>query len=150
MSIEAGDPSVHYPQSGVVPFRMANTEVEILLITTNSGKHWTIPKGLIEDGMSATESALQEAYEEAGIRGQIHETSIGRYQYHKWGGTCEVEVFLMTVTQMLDDWPEHFIRDRLWKNIDDAATIVKHKGLRTILSRLKPTIHNLFPHPADG
>ena len=36
------------------------------------------------------------------------------------------------------------MRDRVWKNIDDAAAIVKHKGLRTILSRLKPTIQNLM------
>jgi phosphohistidine phosphatase len=147
MSIEVLDHSVHYPQSGVIPFRMLNTEIEILLITTNSGKHWTIPKGLIEDGMSPAESALREAHEEAGIRGELHETSVGIYHYHKWGGTCEVVVFLLAVTQLLDHWPEEYFREREWRNIETACATVKHKGLSDILSRIRPTIENI-QHPS--
>ena len=141
MSMEAIDQFTHYPQSGVIPFRIVNAEIEILLITTRSRK-WTIPKGIIEDGMSATEAAIQEAYEEAGIQGKLHEISVGRYQYHKWGGTCEVEVFLMAVTQMLDHCPEDYFREREWRTIDDARAIVKHEGLRGILGRVTPIIQN--------
>ena len=150
MSIEAVDPSVHYPQSGVIPFRTVNCEIEILLITTNSRKHWTIPKGLIEDGMSAAESAVQEAHEEAGIEGELHETSVGRYQYHKWGGTCEVEVFLMAVTRLLDHWPEAYFRERMWLSLDDARATVKHKGLGDILGQIEGIIQKMKTHPAKG
>ena len=150
MSIEAVDPSVHYPQSGVIPFRMTHGEIEILLITTNSRKHWTIPKGLIEDGMSAAESAVQEAYEEAGIEGELHGISVGRYQYHKWGGTCEVEVFLMAVTHLLDHWPEEYFRERVWRSIDDARATVKHKGLGDILGEMEFVIPKISSHPANG
>ena len=58
MSIEAVDPTVHYPQSGVIPFRMVHGEIEVLLITTNSRKHWTIPKGL-SDILDQIESVIQ-------------------------------------------------------------------------------------------
>ena len=150
MRIEAVDPSVHYPQSGVIPVRMVNGEIEILLITTNTRKHWTIPKGLIEDGMSAAESAVQEAYEEAGIRGELHKTSVGYYQYQKWGGTCEVEVFLMAVTQLLNHWPEAYFRKRMWCSIDDARAMVKHKGLGDILGQIEFIIPKMDTHPING
>ena len=140
MSYEALDQFIHYPQSGVIPFRIVNSDVQILLITTNNRKHWTIPKGLVQDGMSSAESAVQEAYEEAGIRGDLYENSIGNYRYHKWGGTCEVEVFLMAVTQMLDHWPEEICRERIWCSTEDAGAMVKHNGLRDILIRISPLI----------
>jgi phosphohistidine phosphatase len=143
MSFKAANHHVHYPQSGVIPFRIVRSDIQILLITTNSRKHWTIPKGLIEDGMSSTESAIQEAYEEAGIRGDLYENSIGNYQYHKWGGTCEVEVFLMAVTLMLAHWPEEIFRERLWCDTEDAGAMVKHNGLRDILNRISPLIQSL-------
>jgi phosphohistidine phosphatase len=151
MSFGVSNSSVHYPQSGVIPFRIVNSNIQILLITTNSCKHWTIPKGLIEDGMSSAESAVQEAYEEAGIRGDLHENSIGNYRYHKWGGTCEVEVFLMAVTLMLAHWPEEIFRERLWCSTEDAGAMVKHAGLRDILNQISPLIQSLsdpsYPRP---
>jgi 8-oxo-dGTP pyrophosphatase MutT (NUDIX family) len=143
MTIEAFDRSVHYPQSGVVPFRIINSDIQILLITTNSRKHWTIPKGLIEDGMSSAESAVQEAYEEAGIRGDLYENSIGNYRYQKWGGTCEVEVFLMAVTLTLTHWPEEIFRERLWCNTKDVGAMVKHDGLQDVFSRISRVIQSL-------
>ena len=147
MIFEVANRSVHYPQSGVIPFRIVNPDIQILLITTNSRKHWTIPKGLIEDGMSPAESAVQEAYEEAGIRGDLYENSIGNYRYHKWGGTCEVEVFLMAVTLMLDHWPEEIFRERLWCSTENAGAMVKHNGLRDILNRISPLIQRLSNPP---
>ncbi|MDX1708702.1 MAG: NUDIX hydrolase [Desulfobacterales bacterium] len=150
MSIQAIDPSVRYPQSGVIPFRMVDGDIQILLITTNSRKHWTIPKGLIEDGMSAAESAVHEAYEEAGIRGELHEISVGRYQYHKWGGTCDVAVFLMAVTRLLDHWPEAYFRERVWCSIDDARQMVKHKGLSDMIGQIESVIPKMSTRSANG
>ena len=41
----------------------------VCLITSRNGKRWVIPKGWIEPGQTAGETALQEAYEEAGLVG---------------------------------------------------------------------------------
>jgi len=43
-----------YNQSGVVPFRLAKGKVQILLVTSRSGKRWVIPKGIIEPDLSPT------------------------------------------------------------------------------------------------
>jgi len=75
-----------YPQSGILPYRYTKNKLEILLITSLRKKNWIIPKGLIEQGMTPQESALKEAFEEAGIEGRITGSVIGHYSYEKWGG----------------------------------------------------------------
>ena len=74
-----------YRQSGVIPYRLGSGDVEVLLITSLQKKRWIIPKGIIEYGYSHQESAENEAYEEAGIEGQIDPSPIGEYRLQKWG-----------------------------------------------------------------
>ena len=107
-------PVHHYSQSAVIPFRFRWNGPEILLITSRKKKRWIIPKGVIESHLSAQDSALMEAYEEAGLKGRIAGRALGTYSYTKWGGTCTVEVFPMRVTETLDDWPERDFRTRRW------------------------------------
>ena len=94
-----------------------------------------IPKGWIESGQTAGESALQEAWEEAGLLGALEREPIGSYLYQKEGQTYHVTVFLMKVTSVAQDWPERSFRERSWvtpagflDRIDDAglADIVRH------------------------
>jgi len=58
-------PSYYYRQSSVIPYRFKHQRIEILLITSSSNKHWVVPKGIHEPGMSARSSAAKEALEEA-------------------------------------------------------------------------------------
>jgi 8-oxo-dGTP pyrophosphatase MutT (NUDIX family) len=120
-------------QSAVIPYRIESDELEILLITSSSRKRWVIPKGIIEPGLSAAESALKEAYEEAGIRGDVSEEPIGRYTYLKWGGTCVVSVFLLSVHTILETWPEALIRQRRWLPVHTAAHAVDEPDLRDLI-----------------
>jgi 8-oxo-dGTP pyrophosphatase MutT (NUDIX family) len=127
-----------YNQSGVVPFRRSKDGLQILLITSRSGKRWVIPKGIIESELSAQESAQKEAFEEAGITGKIINGTIGGYTYKKWGGTCTVQVFLLEVEEILDDWPEAFLRTREWTSLEEATKRVDEKELKKII-RAIPT-----------
>lgn len=95
-----------YAQSAVVPFVLKNGAVELLLITNRSGNRWVIPKGIVEGSLTALESAVREAYEEGGIKGKAYKEAIGEYRYRKWSGTCNVEVFLFEVSEVLREWPE--------------------------------------------
>jgi len=61
-----------------VCYRQSETSVEFLLVKTSSGK-WTFPKGRLSSSMSASESAAREAWEEAGVRGQIAERHFDSY-----------------------------------------------------------------------
>ncbi len=130
------DLSWMYNQSGVIPFRFRDGILEILLISSRRKKHWVIPKGIIEGDLSSRESALQEAFEEAGIKGSIEHASLGRYRYKKWGGTCRVEVFLMRVDEELETWPEDYFRERKWLDLDSAQGMVASLGLKKLLEKV--------------
>ena len=135
--------SVFY-QAGAIPYRIENGVIEVLLISTSSGKNLTIPKGLIDPGCSATETAINEAYEEAGIQGGLLSPSIGSYGFEKWGGRCDVIVFAMVVSRQLQRWPEDVMRRRIWKPVTLAAKSVKHADLGSLIRKL-PTWRYLLP-----
>jgi 8-oxo-dGTP pyrophosphatase MutT (NUDIX family) len=125
-----------YRQAGVVPYRFEQDELQILLITSRGRKRWIIPKGIIGYGFSPQESAENEAYEEAGIKGKIDPSQIGEYKFLKWGGEVTVKVFLFKVTQEQNDWPESSFRQRKWVSVEEAAQLVDIEDLRKILHNL--------------
>lgn len=109
---------------------------KICLVTSSSGKRWVIPKGIIEPGQTAGETALQETWEEAGLAGVLHSEPVGSYLFDKYGGQCHVTVFLMQVTEEADDWPERLTRQRVWLPLEDAADSIREPGLREIIETL--------------
>lgn len=120
-------------QSAVIPYRVTPDGIKILLITSSRRRRWIVPKGVIEVGLTAAASAAKEAYEEAGIRGEVSRAPIGRYEYPKWGGTCVVSVFLLDVQTILEAWPEASIRQRRWLPVDAAASAVEEPELRAMI-----------------
>jgi 8-oxo-dGTP pyrophosphatase MutT (NUDIX family) len=122
-----------YNQSAVIPYKLTEGSVEVLLVTSRRRKRWVIPKGVIDPGLSAKESALKEAFEEAGISGNISSEPIGEYSYDKWGGTCTVKVFLLEVQTIYEQWPEADTRARRWMMASEAAQSVKESKLRKII-----------------
>jgi 8-oxo-dGTP pyrophosphatase MutT (NUDIX family) len=124
-------------QSAVIPYRKKNDGVEVLLITSLDTGRWVLPKGHIEKGLSARESAEKEAFEEAGIKGDVAKQSVGAYRYaktdKKGGGMRRVSVFPMEVQSELDEWPEKGKRTRRWMDVEAAAQAVDEKKLGKIL-----------------
>ena len=91
----------------------------MLLITSRETRRWVIPKGWAEKGVAPHEQAAREAFEEAGLQGEIGVKPIGSYRYLKrlQGGQtvpCRVDVFPLTVDHRLDDWPEKGQREATW------------------------------------
>src|SRR5207253_10632262 len=95
-------------QAAALPLRRGR----VCLITSRNAKRWIIPKGWIEPGQSAGETALQEAWEEAGLTGALQREPIGSYLYEKEGQRYHVTVFVMKVTSVEQDWPEREQRER--------------------------------------
>jgi 8-oxo-dGTP pyrophosphatase MutT (NUDIX family) len=133
-----------FRQAGVIPYRLREDDVEILLITSRSRKRWIIPKGLVEPDLTPAESAVQEAWEEAGLAGQVSKRSLGQYEYEKWGGVCRVEVFLLRVEKLFTYWPEANFRDREWVTIEEAARRVDEGGLKEIIRGLAEELPGSF------
>jgi ADP-ribose pyrophosphatase YjhB (NUDIX family) len=127
-------------QSGVIPFRIRDGELEVALITASSGPHWTIPKGHVEDELTPHASAAKEAYEESGLVGQVQRRAIGTYMYEKRGRAHEVAVFALQVHEELRRWPEMLVRKRKWMSADEAASRVRNAELRCCIQDFKKTI----------
>ena len=128
-----------YKQAAALPFRYKNDDLQIMLITSRKNRKWIIPKGLMEEGLTKYELAIKEAYEEAGIAGQVTTQSLGVYQYEKWGGICKVSVFSLQVDKILDQWPEDDFRDRKWFNPKEAINIVENSELKDIIKQFVKT-----------
>ncbi|MCU7835878.1 MAG: NUDIX hydrolase [gamma proteobacterium symbiont of Taylorina sp.] len=109
-----------------------------MLVTSSSNKHWVVPKGIIDPGLSALESAEKEALEEAGIVGSSHEELIGHYVCEKWGAQCSVEVYAMQVDRVLSElqWQESH-RKRLWVDIDQAISRIHQPALIPLFKKLQ-------------
>ncbi|MEA5552658.1 NUDIX hydrolase [Anabaena cylindrica UHCC 0172] len=127
-------------QSGVIPYRIKDGKLEVLLITTRKRQSWVIPKGGVCKGMSPHDSAAKEAWEEAGVLGQVNTEKLGAYKYQKGGNTYRVNLFLLPVDKVLEDWPEAAQRERLWLEINQAAMLVKETSLKRILHNSKSQV----------
>ncbi|WP_417514471.1 NUDIX hydrolase [Minwuia sp.] len=113
---------------------------EVLLITSRDTGRWIIPKGWPIDNLNAVEAAVHEAWEEAGVRpGAVGEKPVGTFVYTKRlnGGAevaCDVRVFPVEVSDLVEDFPEAHQRRRAWMAPRRAAELVEEPGLRGILS----------------
>ena len=116
-------------QAAAIPVK----DGQVCLVTSRSGKRWVIPKGCLEPGKTAGEIALQEAWEEAGLLGLLNPEPVGTYLYEKFGNNHFVTVYLMTVTEATDEWPEHSLRERAWLNPAQAVNRIEDKGLKEII-----------------
>lgn len=101
-------------QASAIPFRVREGACEVCLITSTRSGTWGFPKGVIEPGDTAQETALKEALEEAGLRGAIVGASLGCYRYEKWETQLEVDVYLMAVNACASQWREMHLRQRRW------------------------------------
>jgi 8-oxo-dGTP pyrophosphatase MutT (NUDIX family) len=122
-----------FKQSGVIPYRVKNGKIEILLITTRNYQHWVIPKGDIPNGMSPPASAAKEAWEEAGVIGQVNVNELGTYKYRKRGKIYRVKMYLLPVEMLSEHYPEASQRKRQWLDVNKAIRRVKFSSLKRII-----------------
>lgn len=127
-------------QVAALPWRLdAEGGLEFLLVTSRTSKHWLLPKGWPIPGKSGLESALQEAFEEAGIKAKGPDTPLGRYAFIKvlHDATelpCTMAVYAVGNVTELDDWPEKGQRERMWFAQADAVSIAFDFNLSLFLA----------------
>lgn len=139
-----------FKQSGVIPYRVRNGKIQFLLITNRRRQHWLIPKGGIKRAMDSPDSAAKEAWEEAGVLGQVDANKIGTYEYHKRAKTYQVEVFLLSVETVLKDWPEASTRKRQWLGVTKAVKQVESAELKRILKSSSNQITSMNRSPRQA
>lgn len=125
-------------QSAALAYRFEDGTPQVLMITSRNSGRWVLPKGHIEEGQTPRDAVSVEAYEEAGLRGDVGETEIGFYVYKKSDrpdvSKFKVAVYPMKVTNIEEDWPEKKKRRRKWMDFQTAADSVNEPSLKVLLS----------------
>ena len=85
-------------------------------------------------------SAAREAFEEAGILGEVGRRSVGSFRYKKRlkkgrVAVCNVHVFPLNVARQRPQWPEKNQRDIKWVSVKEAAEAVQNARLSEIILR---------------
>ncbi|WP_074733503.1 NUDIX hydrolase [Ruegeria halocynthiae] len=128
-----------YAQSAALCYRTSKGGPEILLVTTRRARRWIIPKGWLINGLTPSESAAREAWEEAGVLGPCGTDSLGRFAYvknrpGKASALCLVDVFPLHVQRMVAHFPEAGERRRKWVSPQVASSKVSSPDLGALLA----------------
>lgn len=131
-------------QYGAICWRMHRGRVEVLLITSRDTGRWVIPKGWPMCGREPAQAAVQEAWEEAGVKGKVDTDAIGAFGYDKvlrpgQVVPCRVNVFSVRVSELKRKYPEEKMRSRKWFGHEKASRLVAEPELRGLLMAL-PTL----------
>jgi len=130
-------------QFAALCYRVKEGKVQVMLITSRQSGRWIIPKGWPMDGKTPGESALAEAWEEAGVKGKVMGRSLGLFSYHKDIDTnlempCVAMVYPVKVKSMAKKYPEKGQRKRKWLSPKKAASKVTEPELAHILKVFDP------------
>ncbi len=134
-------------QVAALCYRQVNhdaSEYEVLLITSRGTGRWIIPKGWVIEGKNGPQSALQEAWEEAGVETAIVlPQPLGYYHYNKILKSglprhVRTTVYAINPTQMRTSFPEADQRTLKWMSPQAAANLVDEPELQEILRNFDP------------
>jgi len=143
ISIRADHKSDVRTQFAALCYRVSQGKVDVLLITSRRSGRWIVPKGWPMDGMTPAQSALQEAWEEAGVVGKAQDRCLGLYSYNKYvtpksGVPCVAMVYPVLVKSLKSDFPEAGQRQRKWFSLKKAAARIGEPELARILRDFDP------------
>lgn len=127
------------PQYGAVPYRVVEGQLVVLLVTSRGRGRWIFPKGARMKGKSPSETAAIEAFEEAGVEGEIEDEPIGSYMLPVTAerpAPVEVQMFPLKVTRQHRTWKEKRQRYRHWAVLAEARRLITHDGLPEIAAKL--------------
>lgn len=130
-------------QFGALPWRTdRHGRPQVLLITSRTRGRWIVPKGWPMEGRVSYLAAALEAFEEAGVIGDIGTSPLGEYRYLREtrDGSlrrCRVALYPLRVLGTLTNWPERAQRRRKWLALADAAELVDDNGLARIIRAVR-------------
>jgi 8-oxo-dGTP pyrophosphatase MutT (NUDIX family) len=131
-------------QVAVIPVRRGDDGLEVCLIRRKDAEKWGIPKGFVERGDSPEEAALNEANEEAGLKGEVQGTAIGEYEYKKRETSLTVALYVMRVSKEQKEWQEMKFRERQWFSLDAAGAKLSNHPVWPLWDRVRERLAGGF------
>ena len=128
---------VREPTSGGIVFRHGKDGIEILLIQ-DAKDRWTIPKGHIEDGEKAVDTARREIGEEAGLHqldmlgwlGKIH----FRYRRVDRLVLMTTQIYLVRVRSDGNEiQKEEWMNGIKWFSFNEALDIIEYEDIGKLM-----------------
>ncbi|MFQ3264292.1 MAG: ADP-ribose pyrophosphatase YjhB (NUDIX family) [Colwellia sp.] len=120
-------------QYGVLPFIKEKNKQKVVLISSCESKKWIVPKGHKINKLTKRATALQEAFEEAGIKGYIKRKKPLIFEIKSHGKTVTLVLYFMKVKELLLLWPENKKRKRKIVKLTKAKEMVAWQGLSDYL-----------------
>ena len=123
--------------------RKKGKAIDILLVTSRETKRWIVPKGNLGAKTAPHIGAAREAEEEAGVRGRVAKSPIGRFSYFKRLASgrlvkTKVTLFPLRVETTLEKYKEQAERERRWFPAGEAAGLVEEEELAQIIAGFRP------------
>lgn len=124
-----------YSAGGII-YRRSAERVEVVLIATDRGGRWGLPKGHVNRGETAEAAALREVAEETGLDGAI-ERHLATIEYWFRAGTARVhkyvDLFLLRYVAGEVRPQETEVDDARWFPLEEALTLVSFERERDVL-----------------
>ena len=108
---------------------------------------WALPKGRIDDGESAAETAVREVREETGVEGKLVE-KLGDVRYvHTWQGERIFKVvsfFLLRAGRgrigAIEEAMRIEVAEARWLPLEEAPTLLSYGGEREMAAKARERI----------
>lgn len=126
-------------QAGALAWMLDEGVLKVVIVTSRRTGRWVFPKGGIDSGMTAAETARNEVFEEAGVIGEAEETSIGSYRTAKirppliW--TVEVAVYPVEISSVLPEWQEMGQRERRFVDLEEARELLSQPDMFALVEQ---------------
>ena len=137
---------VREPTSGGIVFRLTpdNKDIEILLIQ-DSKNRWTIPKGHIEQGETAKQTAIREIGEEAGLQHIQVLTWLGKihFKYRRLDKLVlmTTQVYLVRAVDKTETpTKEKWMNGIRWFKFNDALEAIEYEDIEKLMLIAKKKI----------
>ena len=137
---------VREPTAGGIVFRMTpdNRDIEILLIQ-DSKNRWTIPKGHIEQGETAKQTAIREIGEEAGLQHIQVLTWLGKihFKYRRLDRLVlmTTQVYLVRAIDNTEmPTKEKWMNGIKWFKFNDALEAIEYEDIEKLMLIAKKKI----------
>ncbi len=137
IALMKGDKRALRAQFGALCWRRHGGKLQILLTTGRRSGKWIAPKGWPIHGATGPETALREAFEEAGVKGRISGPSLGAYIHvSRFGKRTEprlIALYPVKVRALATEYNEKGQRRRKWFGAEKAALKVRNPELAVLI-----------------
>lgn len=123
-------------QYGVLPYVKRSGKTKIILVSRRRNGGWIVPKGNLVTNKSKRESALVEAYEEAGLTGELDKNIEFRFCITSHGAKIDLTLYPMRVNKaQVKKWPESHQRKRIEVSCERAKSLVSWQKFPAAIKR---------------